>query len=78
MSGNNRDASTEDQALFPEPPPFIIIGDDVINMVSSDEEEIDLMDTNGNVPHVALVVIIIYFFIDGAFIPVIAIVLYRR
>ena len=76
MSGNNRHASNEDQALFPEPPAFLVIGEDVINMASSDEEENALMDTNGDVSHVA-VIVMLYFVIDGAFIPFIAIVLYR-
>ena len=78
MSGNNRFASSEDAALFPEPPDFVVIGEHVIDMASSDEEENALTDNNGNVPHVPFVVIIIYFFIDGVFIPVIAFVLYHR
>ena len=77
MSGNNRDASSEDQALFPEPPAFLVLGEDVINMASSDEEENALMVTNRDVSHDA-VIVMLYFVIDGAFIPLLAFVLYRR
>ena len=77
MSGNNRDASSEDQALSPEPPAFLVLGEDVINMASSDEEENALMVTNRDVSHDA-VIVMLYFVIDGAFIPLLAFVLYRR